>query len=437
MIHIKLQLGCLLVILYIVISYIKETTKSKLKCNRLFDALMVVAPWAVFFDGFTAWTVNHMDIVPDALNRAAHLLFFVFMDLMIIITTLYTFDHLVGFRKKRYMLYLSIPWAVMLVMVIAGIGELKFIKGETTWYSMGFSVYVCYATLILYYGAVLSFVIARRRFLPKNKVLGTLSFIAIAGVILVVQTIFPEVLLTSIFPTILLLGIYIDFENPALRKLTMHSNEMSDAFATLVESRDNNTGGHIKRTKAYVTLMLNKMCGDRYYRRVLNRDYITNVINAAPLHDVGKIATPDSILQKPGKLTDEEYAVMKQHAAEGGEIIRQTFRELDDADFRQTAYEVARFHHEKYDGRGYPDGLKGEDIPLHARIMAVADVFDAVSQKRCYRDAMPVEECFAIIRKGRGTDFDPDLVDIFLDSKDEVIRLMNENAAVSEEQPQN
>lgn len=433
MLDVKLQLGCLLVILYIVISYIKETTKSKLKCNRFFDALMIVAPWAVFFDGFTAWTVNHLDIVPDALNRTAHLLFFLFMDLTIIITTAYTFDQLLGFRKKRHILYLGIPGIISLIMVIAGIGNLKFIEGATTWYSMGFSVYVCYATVILYYGAVLFFVISRRRFLPKDKVLGTLSFIVIAGVILVVQTIFPEVLLTSIFPTILLLGIYIDFENPALRKLTMHNDEMADAFATLVESRDNNTGGHIKRTKAYVTLMLNKMLKDRYYRRILSRDYITHVINAAPLHDVGKIATPDSILQKPGKLTDEEYAIMKQHAAEGGKIIQQTFSELDDADFRQIAYEVARFHHEKYNGRGYPDGLKAEDIPLHARIMAVADVFDAVSQKRCYRDAMPVEECFAIIQKGRGNDFDPDLVDIFLSSKEEVIQLMNENAASSEE----
>ena len=106
---------------------------------------------------------------------------------------------------------------------------------------------------------------------------------------------------------------------------------------------------------------------------------------------------------------------MKRHAADGGKIIQQTFRDLDDADFRQIAYEVARFHHEKYNGKGYPDGLKAEEIPLHARIMAVADVFDAVSQKRCYRDAMPLEQCFDIIRRGRGTDFDPDLVDIFLD----------------------
>lgn len=199
---------------------------------------------------------------------------------------------------------------------------------------------------------------------------------------------------------------------------------MLDGFATMVEKRDYNTGGHIKRTRAYVNLLLEKMRDDRYYRNILNKDYMLNVIHAAPLHDIGKIATPDSILQKPGKLTAAEYEIMKQHAATGGDIILQTFYNLDDADFRQIAYEVARFHHEKFNGKGYPDGLAGEQIPLHARIMAIADVFDAVSQKRCYRDAMPLEESFSIIEKGSGSDFDPRLVKIFLDAKEEVKELM-------------
>lgn len=138
------------------------------------------------------------------------------------------------------------------------------------------------------------------------------------------------------------------------------------------------------------------------------------------MHDIGKIATPDSILQKPGKLTPEEFAIMKEHAAQGGEIIKTAFHNLEDPDFLQIAYEVARYHHEKYNGQGYPEGLVGESIPLHARIMAIADIFDAVSQKRCYRDAMPLEACFAIIEKDSGTDFDPHLVKLFLDAKEEV-----------------
>ena len=173
-------------------------------------------------------------------------------------------------------------------------------------------------------------------------------------------------------------------------------------------------------------LILRKMRHDKRYTYILNRDYLTDVSNAAPLHDIGKISTPDSILQKPGKLTDQEYAIMKEHAAKGGEIIRTAFHNLEDPEFRRIAYEVARYHHEKYNGKGYPDGLSGEQIPLHARIMAIADVFDAVSQKRCYRDAMPLEECFAIIEKGSGTDFDPALAGLFLDAREDVTQIVKE-----------
>ena len=425
--YFKLQLGCLVVIAFIMITYIKQTLKEQISCNRYFDLLMAFAPWAVFFDGLTAWTVNHVDTVPDILNRGAHLIFFLFMDLVVIAAAMYMLDQLLGIRSKKRILNLCIPGLISLVLVIAGIGGLDYIESATTWYSMGFSVYVCYATVVIYYGIILLFVVSRRHFLPKEKILGTLTFIAIAGIILVVQIIFPEVLLTSLFPMILLLGIYINFEDPSIRKITIHTDEMIDGFSTLVESRDNNTGGHIKRTKAYVSLMLDKMKDDRYYRRLLNRDYMNNVRNAAPLHDIGKIATPDSILQKPGKLTDEEYSIMKQHAAEGGNIIMQTFCDLDNTEFRQIAYEVARYHHEKYNGKGYPEGISGENIPLHARIMAIADVFDAVSQKRCYRDAMPVDECFDIIKKGSGTDFDPRLAELFLDAREEVEQLMREH----------
>ena len=422
---VKLQLGCLLIIAYVEISYIRETLRGQIPCNRYFDLLMILAPWAVFFDGLTAWTVNHMDLVPAFVNRGAHLLFFLSMDLFILSTTAYFYDQLLGFRKKKIgHLFLILPGLLSLLMIIGGFGKLTFIQGENTWYSMGFPVYVCYATVVLYYGSILCIVLAQRHFLPKEKKMEILSIILLVGVILGVQMYFPEVLLTALLPTLLLLGIYVDFENPSIQKLNIQHNEMLDGFAVMVESRDSNTGGHIRRTRAYVKLMLKKMRHDKRYRAILNREYMENVINAAPLHDIGKVSTPDSILQKPGKLTDEEFEIMKQHAAAGGDIILHSFRDISNGEFRQIAYEVARYHHEKYNGRGYPDGLKGEEIPLHSRVMAIADVFDAVSQKRCYRDAMPVEECFSIIEKGIGTDFDPNIARIFLDSADEVVALM-------------
>lgn len=425
--YVKLQVGCLIIILYVIVTYVKAADRKHIPCNKLYDALMVVTPWAVFFDGLTAWTVNHLDSVPDIVNRLAHLLFFIFMDLVIIITALYMYDQTIGLskqnRKKNWLLL--VPGVVSLVLIVAGIGQLKYLHGQTTNYSMGFSVYVCFGTLFFYYGIILYLLIARHRFLPKEKKLGTASIIIIVGTILMLQIIYPEALLTSICATILLVGIYVDFENPSIRRLTVYNDSMVEGFATMVENRDDNTGGHIRRTRAYVNLMLHKMRHDKRYEDIVNKDYLVNVSNAAPLHDVGKIATPDRILQKPGKLTDEEYAVMKEHAARGGEIILNTFKDIDNPEFQKIAYEVARFHHEKYNGKGYPDGLSGEQIPLHARVMAIADVFDAVSQKRCYREAMPIDQCFDIIAKGSGTDFDPYLTQMFLGSRAEIEQLMD------------
>ena len=425
--YVKLQVGCLIIILYVIVTYVKAADRKHIPCNKLYDALMVVTPWAVFFDGLTAWTVNHLDSVPDIVNRLAHLLFFIFMDLVIIITALYMYDQTIGLskqnRKKNWLLL--VPGVVSLVLIVAGIGQLKYLHGQTTNYSMGFSVYVCFGTLFFYYGIILYLLIARHRFLPKEKKLGTASIIIIVGTILMLQIIYPEALLTSICATILLVGIYVDFENPSIRRLTVYNDSMVEGFATMVENRDDNTGGHIRRTRAYVNLMMHKMRHDKRYEDIVNKDYLVNVSNAAPLHDVGKIATPDRILQKPGKLTDEEYAVMKEHAARGGEIILNTFKDIDNPEFQKIAYEVARFHHEKYNGKGYPDGLSGEQIPLHARVMAIADVFDAVSQKRCYREAMPIDQCFDIIAKGFGIDFDPYLTQMFLDSRAEIEQLMD------------
>ena len=427
--YIKLQLGCLIISLYIAVNYIRTTLKGNVKSNKFYNALMLIVPLAVFFDGFTAWTVNHLETVPEWMNKFGHLFFLVFMDFTIIVTALYMYGQIVGFcktHKKRNLLVL-IPGILSLLLIVAEINQLEYIHGATTNYSMGFSVYVCYISMFLHYGFILYLVVTRHKYIPKEKKFGTVSIIAIVGLILVFQIIFPEILISAVCPTILLLGIYVDFENPSIKKINLFNDEMVEGFANLVENRDSNTGGHIKRTRAYVNLILQKMQHDKRYHDIMNKDYMINLGNAAPLHDIGKIATPDYILQKPGKLTDEEFAIMKKHSECGGEIIQTTFKNLDNPEFQKIAYEVARFHHEKYNGKGYPEGLAGEQIPLHARIMAVADVFDAVSQKRCYRDAMPIDQCFAIIEKGCGTDFDPDIAKIFLDARQEVEELMKKN----------
>ncbi|MBR5745740.1 MAG: HD domain-containing protein [Clostridia bacterium] len=176
-------------------------------------------------------------------------------------------------------------------------------------------------------------------------------------------------------------------------------------MATMVESRDNSTGGHIRRTSAGVRILTFAIRGDGSLR--LPEGFCEKLIKAAPMHDLGKIAVDDSILRMPGRFTPEEYDQMKTHAAEGARIVREILADTDDKEFRRIAENAAHYHHERFDGSGYPDRLKGEEIPLEARIMAIADVYDALVSKRVYKESYSFEKADEIILEGMGTQFDP------------------------------
>ena len=272
----------------------------------------------------------------------------------------------------------------------------------------------------IYILSILVLVIKRWNYIQRDKRINIASCLAVMILVSVYQLFVPDSLITSIVSTMAILGAYMNQEDPAMKELSRYHEEMVMGFAALIESRDNSTGGHVKRTTQYVKLLAEELRDRGYYKDILTRDYMKNLLMAAPMHDVGKIAVPDAILQKPGKLTLEEFEQMKLHAAKGGEIIQQTFSRMGNEQYMEMAYQIARHHHEKWNGKGYPDGLKRKEIPLCARIMAIADVFDAVSEKRCYRDALPVEQCFAIIEEGSGQDFDPILTEVFLDVRDKV-----------------
>lgn len=196
-----------------------------------------------------------------------------------------------------------------------------------------------------------------------------------------------------------------------VEKKTMHIVEMHDnlimSMATMVESRDNSTGGHIRRTSQGVRLLIDQLRLDGTYE--LTDEFCDDVIKAAPMHDLGKIAVDDAVLRKPGRFTPEEFQKMKQHAAEGARIVHQILRDTDDESFKRVAENVAHYHHERWDGSGYPEGLAAEDIPLEARIMAIADVYDALVSKRVYKEAMSFAEANKIIIEGMGTQFDKGL----------------------------
>lgn len=185
-------------------------------------------------------------------------------------------------------------------------------------------------------------------------------------------------------------------------------------MAEVVENRDDNTGGHIRRTADYVEQIAKELKRQGAYPDILSDRYMKDMIVAAPLHDIGKIHIPDAVLNKPGRLSDDEFAVMKTHTTAGEELLKRAKEELGESGYLNTAVEMAAYHHEWWNGRGYPYGISGEEIPLCARIMAVADVFDALTSKRCYKDAMPVEKAYAIIREESGTHFDPVVAIAFL-----------------------
>ena len=192
------------------------------------------------------------------------------------------------------------------------------------------------------------------------------------------------------------------------------------AMADMVEGRDSDTGNHVRKTAAYTKIIMDGLRRKGYYTDQLTDKFIEDVVRSAPLHDIGKINVSDVILNKPGKLTDEEFETMKYHTTAGKDMIDQVIETVNGESYLHEARNLAGYHHEKWNGKGYPEGLAGEDIPLSARIMAIADVFDALSSKRCYKDAMPFEKAVNIIREDAGSHFDPKCAEAFLDSLDEV-----------------
>ena len=209
---------------------------------------------------------------------------------------------------------------------------------------------------------------------------------------------------------------------------TQHIQLVQDSIitgiASVVESRDNSTGGHINRTSAVVKILAKKLLESPEVE--FEKDFLDNVIKVAPMHDLGKVAVDDVVLRKPGKFTDEEYAMMKSHSAEGARVIGKVLAEVDDEAMSKAAVNVAHFHHERWDGKGYPQGLAGEEIPVEARIMALADVFDALVSKRCYKEAFSFDRAFSIIEEGLGTQFDPVLGKMFMECRPELEKLYME-----------
>lgn len=423
----RLQIGCFLIVLYIGIIYFFECKKYHKKLSSsIFDEILVLSMICIFLDGITAITVNNIDTVNWVWNKLFHLLFLIGIDTVVYMMFGYMLITTgVLPAKGRKHLLLHVPYAINVLVVVINIGDLEFRNGAYSNYSMGMSAYTCFAMVGIYILLTLITFFRRWNYIESNKRINILTYLLVIGGITITQAVFPEILLSSVAITLMVIGIYLNQEDPTLNEISRYHSEMTMGFATLVENKDGSTGGHIKRTTAYVKLLSEELRARGYYKEILTKDYIRNLCQAAPMHDIGKIAVPDVILQKPGKLTEEEFETIKKHTTDGGRIIEETFGHLGNEAYTKMAYQVAMYHHEKWNGNGYPEGIKRKEIPLCARIMAIADVFDAVSEKRCYRDAMPLEKSFAIISEGSGQDFDPLIAEVFLEMKDKVEQIHN------------
>ena len=219
----------------------------------------------------------------------------------------------------------------------------------------------------------------------------------------------------------------------AERILNLQSRELVIfALAKLAESRDTDTGAHLERIREYCRVLAERLGQNPKYRGEIDGEYIRLIYLTSPLHDIGKVGIPDNVLLKPGRLTKEEFAIMKRHPQIGAETLDAAVESYQEAGFLAMASDIAWTHHEKYDGSGYPRGLKGEEIPLCGRIVAIADVYDALTTKRVYKDAYSPEVAKSIIIDGSGKHFDPDLVAAFQSCEAEFVRIHRQFAAAEE-----
>ncbi len=351
-------------------------------------------------------------------------------------------------RCKKFLIYSMIASAVIFLvfLFLTPFTGAYYVIHENNTFSHGPLIPIPYFIQCFFYFLLIFYLIVNRKKLKAASICAIASFILFPQLAQFIQLLNPSLYLITSGYSITFLVMFI-FENYRLEesldytevqldeksqeldeklseiersKLTVirMQNHTIESLSNLVENRDEDTGEHVRRTRAYVELLAVQLMKNNHYPETLNPRYIRFLKRAAPMHDIGKIVVPDAILKKPGALTDEEFAQMKRHASEGGRIVHEILDGYEDPEYIQITADIAKYHHEKWNGTGYPDKLKGHEIPLCSRIMAIADVFDALVSPRVYKSPMTYDEAFKIIEESSGIHFDPVIAQEFLNIKE-------------------
>ena len=311
---------------------------------------------------------------------------------------------------------------VLFELIAAPFGWVFYFDAEGYHRGKLFFVYIACYFIALFY-LMISMIVVGRRFRHRDTITIAMVLVVLIAGILPMTLLNIHIAYISIGIAACLCYIYYndlvqeDIHSDLVanqERITEMQKHTISGLANLIESRDTETGEHVSRTSNLVKAIAESARNGGVYADELDDRFISELYTLAPMHDVGKIVVPDRILRKPGKLTDEEYEIMKKHASAGGDVVRQILNGVTDEEYLKFASDIATYHHERWDGAGYPEGLSGEDIPLAARIMAIADVFDALISERCYKKPIPVDESLEIIRAESGSHFDPKLAEIFL-----------------------
>lgn len=428
------------VVLTVLLSFNFSIIKNKSSLWHIYNGLAGSALIACLSDIGSAYFIEHIyeSDVNFVMANVCTYIYYAIQMVFAYMIMIYFYTYLANNGKggiRPYVLFMIPLIVCLLLLVLNPFTDIIFTLSGTGEFSKRSGVIVYYLASAFYAIGTLfvSIVYKDRSKLGKMLIMVVFSCSIIIAMSLVVQYYHGNLLLvcSAMMIATLMLNLSLEYADLINHTVNLEKSRqrrrLVEGMATLIEDRDTSTGKHVIKTRRYVTLIVNTMLERKMYPDTVNSKYAHYISETAPLHDIGKITIPDSVLNKPGKFTPEEYEVMKTHAVNGGRIVADLL--VDDFDFemRHIAYEIASYHHERWDGKGYPLGLSGEDIPLSARIMAVADVFDAMISKRVYKEAKSVDEAFRVIEEEAGKQFDPEISKLFVELRPQIEEMLKKD----------